>query len=377
MRAALLVGAGQLELTDVPRPTPRSDEILLRIGAVGVCGTDLHIVSGEANYNCDSEGRPIPLADEPQILGHEIAGVVDDVGTEVSDLAPGDRVVIDQGRNCVSERRTPSCEYCATGDSHQCEQYREHGITGLPGGFAEFLAIPSVNAVRIQSEIDLAGAALTEPLGCVMHACDRLTSTTARYGLHARERSSVVIIGAGPSGLLFVQVLRRVIKYDGMLIVIEPNERKRALAERFGAEVIDPLSVDAAGFVAQRTRGRRAELVIEASGSGPAFTMIPQLLRKQGTLVLYGHGHGGVDLSVMNAVQFLEPTMIAPTGASGGFDADGRPSTYRRALRLIESGTIDVTSLITHRYESLEAVPEVFGGAHTDADYVKGVVVFN
>jgi threonine dehydrogenase-like Zn-dependent dehydrogenase len=166
-------------------------------------------------------------------------------------------------------------------------------------------------------------------------------------------------------------------QFSGTLLVVEPNQGKRVLAERFGAEAIDPVSLDAAKVVAMRTGGRRAEALIEASGAGSVFTMIPQLLRKQGTLVLYGHGHGGVDLSVMNAVQFLEPTMIAPTGASGGFDPDGRPSTYRRALRLIEDGTIDVSSLITHRYRSLEAVPEVFGGAHAAADYVKGVVVLS
>jgi L-iditol 2-dehydrogenase len=376
MRAALLVGAGRFERGDVPRPIPRPDEILLRVGAVGVCGTDLHIVSGEANYNRDADGRPIPLTDEPQILGHEIAGVVVEVGADVSDLAPGERVVVDQGRNCVSERRDPICEYCTTGDSHQCEYYREHGITGLPGGFAEYLAIPAVNAVRVESNIDLASAALTEPLGCVIHACDRIEGAPARYGLPEGVRT-VVILGAGPSGLLFIQVLRKVMQFSGTLLVVEPNQRKRLLAERFGAEAIDPVSLDAAKVVAMRTGGRRAEALIEASGAGSVFTMIPQLLRKQGTLVLYGHGHGGVDLSVMNAVQFLEPTMIAPTGASGGFDPDGRPSTYRRALRLIEDGTIDVSSLITHRYRSLEAVPEVFGGAHAAADYVKGVVVLS
>jgi L-iditol 2-dehydrogenase len=116
-------------------------------------------------------------------------------------------------------------------------------------------------------------------------------------------------------------------------------------------------------------------VVIEASGSADAFRAIPRLLRKQGTLVLYGHGHAGADLSVMNAVQFLEPTLLAPAGASGGFDSDGRPLVYRRALRLIEDGTVDVSSLITHRYHGLPSVLEVFSGAHTAADYIKGVVL--
>src|SRR4029450_11799684 len=109
----------------------------------------------------------------PQILGHEIAGIVEDVGRDVSDLRPGDRVIVDQGRNCVSERRSPPCEYCATGDSHQCELYREHGITGLPGGFAEYVTIPAVNLVPVASQVDMAEAALSEPPGWVGHSTDR------------------------------------------------------------------------------------------------------------------------------------------------------------------------------------------------------------
>ena len=127
--------------------------------------------------------------------------------------------------------------------------------------------------------------------------------------------------------------------------------------------------------VRDRTGGRRIELLIEASGSGELFTVIPALIRKQATILLYGHGHVGVDLSVMNSVQFLEPTLVSPAGASGGHDATGRPLTYLRALRFIEAGTIDVASLITHRYRSLDAVPAAFAGDHLLPDYVKGIVL--
>ena len=89
---------------------------------------------------------------------------------------------------------------------------------------------------------------------------------------------------------------------------------------------------------------------------------------------MYGHGHAGVDLSVLNALQFLEPTLLSPVGASGGRVADGRPSTYVRALRLIEQGQVDVAAMITHRYTSLDAVARVFAGEYRAPDYVKGVV---
>src|SRR6266508_1314872 len=233
MRAAVLVDVGRIELRDVACPSPGPREVLLRVAAVGLCGTDRHIFAGHANYNRDERGRPIRLTDEPQILGHEIAGVVEATGAEIRDLRPGDRVVVDQGRNCVSEARSPRCEYCASGDSHQCEFYREHGITGLPGGFAEYLAIPAVNAIRIETDLAPAAAAFTEPLGCVIHSCDVLSRTPARYSLDAESEHpvrSVVILGGGPAGQLFTQYIRNVLGFKGLLLISDPNAHKRALA---------------------------------------------------------------------------------------------------------------------------------------------------
>ncbi|MEP6622250.1 MAG: alcohol dehydrogenase catalytic domain-containing protein [bacterium] len=379
MRAAVLVDVDRIEVRDVPRLMPAPHEVMVCVQAVGLCGTDMHIVSGHANYNRDERGNVRSLHDHPQILGHEIAGIVAEVGSAVRTLRAGARVVIDQGRTCVSEARVPVCEYCVTGDSHQCEHYREHGITGLPGGLAEFITVPAINAVRIESDIAADSAALTEPLGCILHSTDFLTRANSRYALGAAGRdqsvNAMLICGAGPAGLLFVQYLRNVIGYDGLLLVSEPNARKRGLAERYGALAIDPFTVDVTGAVHDLTDGRRLELLIDASGAGEVYANIPGLVRKQGTVLMYGHGHAGEDLSVLNGIQFLEPTLISPAGASGGHDADGRPSTYVRALRLIEDGVIDVASLITHRYTSLDGVAGAFGGDHQLPEYVKGVVV--
>ena len=161
----MLADVARLEVREVPRPETGPHDVLVRVSAVGFCATDFHIFQGHANYNTDGHGRPIPLADHPQILGHEIAGVIVEAGREVRDLRAGDRVVLDQGLNCRSARRLPLCEYCASGDSHQCEHYREHGITGVQGGLAEYIAIPSVNAIRIRSDLDSVEAALVEPMG--------------------------------------------------------------------------------------------------------------------------------------------------------------------------------------------------------------------
>lgn len=377
MRAAVLAAPGRMRIAEVPVVEPGAGEVLLRVGAVGLCGTDFHIYSGHGNYHSDETGRLIPLEESPQILGHEFVGIVDRLGPRVGDLRPGDHVVVDQGRNCVSEGR-PLCEYCATGDSHQCAQYGEHGITGLPGALAEFITVPAVNAIRVE-DIPLPRAALTEPLACIVHSCDLADKATARYKLRHPEATrgvqTVLIFGSGPAGLLFTQYFRNALGFDGTIVVSEPDAMKRELALRYGASAaIDPTTTDLAEAVSELTAGRRAEYAIDASGAAAVFEAIPGVLRKQGTFLLYGHGHAGVDLSVLNNVQFLEPTMVSPVGASGGFEPDGRPTTYRRALGLIETGRIDVESFVTHRYHSLDQVPAAFAGAHQAPDYVKGIV---
>jgi threonine dehydrogenase-like Zn-dependent dehydrogenase len=379
MRACVLDDVRHLAVRAVARPVVGPHDVLVRVSAVGLCGTDFHIFAGESNYNIDPHGTTVALSQHPQILGHEIAGRLASVGSEVRDLREGDRVVLDQGLNCSSRRRLPRCEYCATGDSHQCEFYAEHGITGLPGGLAEYVAVPAVNVVRVESNLRAIELALTEPLGCVIHATDALARATgAKWSLTAgaRERRtrSVLIFGAGPAGLLFLQYLRKVLQFDGLLLVSEPNSKKRAMAHALGATTIDPRVDDLAEGVAERTRGRRVELVIEASGAGQVFAVLPGVLRKQGTALLYGHGHGGVGLQLLNSVQFLEPTLVCPIGASGGFEADGRPSTYVQALKLLEHGTIAVASFVTHRYASLDSVAQAFSVDWHSPEYVKGIV---
>ena len=379
MRAGVLCGVARMEVRDVPCPSVSPHEVLVRVSAVGLCGTDAHIFAGHANYNTDEYGQPIPFEVQPQVLGHEISGRIEEVGGEVFDLQVGDRVVLDQGLNCVSLRRPSLCEYCHTGDSHQCEFYAEHGITGLPGGLAEFIAVPAVNAIPVRSELDIAHAALVEPLGCVIHSADVVAHARSRYHLNGvspdpRVRS-VLVCGAGPAGLMFVQYLRRVLGYDGLLLVSEPDENKRKLARHFSADqVIDPGEHDAVEAVQDYTNGRGVDYLIEASGAGEVLAFIPGLIRKQATVLLYGHGHAGVDLSVMNNIMFREPTLITPVGASGGFEADGRPSVYLRALNLIERQQIDVAPLITHKYTSLDAVQDALAKDIHCPGYIKGIV---
>jgi L-iditol 2-dehydrogenase len=370
MKASVLCDVNRLEVRDIPRPVVSPYEVLIRVAAVGLCGTDVHIFAGHANYNTNEYGQAIPLALQPQILGHEITGVIEEVGKAVTDLRAGDRVVVDQGLNCVSRRHETLCEYCRTENSHQCEFYREHGITGLPGGLAEFIAVPAVNAVKVTAPLEAAVAALVEPLGCIIHSSDMVAKTRAR---HSAERR-VLICGAGPAGLLFTQYLRNVLGYEGVLLVSDPNARKRQLAKQLGADVvIDPAEL--VEVVHEHTGGKGVEYLIEASGAGEVFRSMPGLIRKQATVLLYGHGHTGTDLSVLSSILFKEPVLVSSVGASGGFEKDGRPVVYTRALSLIEQNRIDIAPLITHRYTTFADVEQALSTDIHSTEYIKGVIV--
>jgi len=148
----------------------------------------------------------------------------------------------------------------------------------------------------------------------------------------------------------------------------------KSLAEAGCEVVVNGRNRDAVEAVHDYTAGKGVDYLIEATGAGRVLAFIPGLIRKQATVLLYGHGHAGVDLSVLNNLMFREPTLITPVGASGGFESDGRPSAYVRALQLIEQKRIDVTPFITHRYTSLESVQTALATDIYSPGYIKGVV---
>ena len=375
MKAAVLVDARKLELREVAMPQPAPHQVLVRTTGVGICGTDLHIYGGQANYNRDSTGAPIPFGQQPQTLGHEISGVIEEVGSEVRDLKVGERVVLDQGLNCLSQRLEPICEFCASGDSHQCLHYKEHGITGLVGGFAQYIAIAAINTIRLEGDLPRVQVALTEPLGCVVHAIEFTDRASTRYTFTGERRiRNILILGAGTAGLLFLQCFRNVRKFDGQIFVADLNPHKLKLAEAFGATVLKSTGEDLVREVIERTRGEKIHYLVEATGAGAVFRSLPGLLRKQATVVLYGHGHEGADMALLNYLQFLEPALVSPVGASGGFDTDGRSLTYRNSMRHLTSGHIQVAPIITDTC-NLETLPRVFSEETSRPDFIKAVVL--
>jgi L-iditol 2-dehydrogenase len=375
MKAAVLEDVRKMVVRKVPDPQLAANEVLLRVGAVGVCGTDLHLFQGHGNYNADASGRLIPLTEQPQILGHEFSGEIIEVGKDARDLKVGDRVLCDQGRNCHSQQRQPLCPYCATGDSHQCAFYQEHGITGLPGALAEYIAIPAVNCLRLPDNMTMESGALVEPFGCVFHSSSRMEAANARYTFQGTERiRNILIFGSGPAGLLFLQYLCNVRMFDGLIVVADVREKNLELAARFGTATVNASKQNVVEAVRELTHGEGVHYVIEACGNAAVYEDIPKLIRKQGTLLIYGAGHKGRDIGVLDFLYFKEPTVVISVGASGGFEPDGRPTTYRRALETISSGKVQVTPFVTHRYRALEEIHTAFEVDFERQDYIKGVL---
>lgn len=376
MKAAILEDVQKLVVRRIPDPVLSRNEVMVQVQAVGVCGTDLHLFRGHGNYNLDARGRIVPLTEQAQILGHEFAGKVIDIGRDVTDIEVGDRVLCDQGRNCFSQGKWPLCSYCATGDSHQCEHYREHGITGLQGALAEYIAMPAVNCLKLPQGLPTELGALVEPLGCVVHSSERVDRAGGRFSFAGRTPiQNVLICGAGPAGLLFLQYLRNVKGFEGLILISDVRQKNLELARELGGTPINVAEEDLPQAVQDRTHNERIHYLIESCGNSIIFEQMPSLLRKQATVLLYGHGHKGRDIGLWGNVLYLEPTLVASVGASGGFEKDGRPATYGRALELVSSGKIKVQPFVTHRYTALEDIHLAFERDFERPEYIKGELV--
>jgi L-iditol 2-dehydrogenase len=129
--------------------------------------------------------------------------------------------------------------------------------------------------------------------------------------------------------------------------------------------------------IRQRTRGERVQFLIEATGSGSVFDYMPAIIRAQGTVLLYGSGHAGREIGCLTPLKIMEVTLVTCAGASGGFDADGTPTTYRRSMEYIRDGKIDPEALVSHRYTELSELQGAFTTDFQREDFIKGVLVFN
>lgn len=192
------------------------DDVLLKIHACGVCGTDMHIFDGEEG------AAPTPSG---TVLGHEFSGEVVAVGTNVKSVLPGDRVCVDPNLLCNS------CDWCREGIGHFCENMTGIGTT-VNGGFAEYCVVPESQMYRFDSSVPYTAAAMTEPLACCLHGADMCGIS---------QGDCVAVIGGGMIGLLMLQLAK--LKGVSKLILAEPVEEKRRLAKSLGADIVfDPLT---------------------------------------------------------------------------------------------------------------------------------------
>lgn len=319
------------ELVDIEVPTPREDEVLVRVHGASICGTDLHIY----DWNEWAQAR-VPQV--PMTFGHEVAGTVEAVGEEVHHLTPGVFVAAETHIACGH------CSTCQTGRAHICENLRILGVD-TDGAFAEYVVLPAQNAWIVGEGIDPDVASIMEPFGNGVHAA---------FGTGGGEdiaTNAVAVIGCGPIGLFAVAIARSLGAWK--VIAIEPNAYRRSKASEMGADVtVDPSSADPVAVVHDLTKGSGAEVVLEMSGNPKAIDQGTRMLARGGRMSLLGLPDGAVTLDLNDQIIFKEARLQGITGRE-------MFRTWQQTTTLLSTGRVDVGPVITHRF-GLEQFDEAF-----------------
>jgi L-iditol 2-dehydrogenase len=327
MLAATYTQGGALVIDQIPVPEIESDEILLRIRATSICGTDVKIV--RSGHRKLSNAQRI-------VLGHEFAGVIERVGSRVVGWQTGERVGVAPNAGCGQ------CDACVRGKSNYCPAYTAFGID-RDGGHAPFVRIPARfitqgNIVPLPECVSDREASMLEPFSCVVNGV-----RAAEVGLG----DSVVVYGAGPIGLLHAMLCRTA--GAAQVIVIDPLPDRLQRAVEIGCDLIcDPSHEDVPARVREATGGRGADVVITACPVAQVQTEAVQLLAPFGRLCLFGglpKNVGPVPLDT-NAIHYGR---FFVTGTTGGSVED-----YRIALRLVAGKRIDLTRVISHVFPLAE-----------------------
>ena len=318
MRALRLHGTGDLRLHEEERPQPAAGEALVRVTAVGLCGSDLHWF-GEGGIGETQLARPL-------VLGHEIAGVTED----------GRRVAVDPAVPCEA------CELCRDGHPNLCERQRFAGHGADDGGLREWIAWPERCLFPLPDALSEADGAMLEPLGVALHAVD--------LG-HLRAGDSVGVFGCGPIGLLILQAAR--LAGAGRLVATELAERPHRLeaARRLGADVFPADGGEARAI--RDAPGRRLDVAFEIAGDNAAVDAAVDAVRPGSRVVLAGIPAEERTSFRAAAARRKGLTLVM---------CRRMKHTYPRAIRLVEEGKVDVRSAVTHRF-SLQQGAVAFGVA--------------
>jgi L-iditol 2-dehydrogenase len=313
MKALLLSKYRQFEITDVPVPAPERDEVLVRVAACGICGSDVHGYDG-------SSGRRIP----PIVMGHEAAGTVAAIGEGVKDLAEGDRVTFDSTVYCGK------CEYCLRGEVNLCEQRQVLGVScgdyRRAGAFAEFVSVPARTIYRLPSNLSFVDAAMLEAVAVAIHAVSLVPIAA---------NSSALVLGAGTIGLLVQQALR--VAGCSRVMVADIDPTRLQLAKELGATDVLSAEADLVTKVLQLTEGNGVDICVEAVGRNETVRAAIESVRKGGSVVLVGNISPEVTLPLQKVV--TRQIRLQGSCASAG--------EYPRAIELLASGEIKVKPLIT------------------------------
>ncbi len=317
MRVAVYRHNRDIRLEQRPRPVPGRGELLLRVEASGICGSDL------------MEWYRVPKA--PLVLGHEVAGVVEQIGAGVTAFAPGDRVVTTHHVPCGT------CRYCTTDRESVCDTLRTTHFD--PGGFAELVRIPAINVergtFRLPDHVGFAAGSFVEPLACVVRA-QRIARMAPPTG------DSVAILGSGISGILHLQLARA--NGARRIVATDVSDYRVECARRFGADLA--LRADREPDLPERIReandGRLAELVVVCTAALPAIDEAFRCVDRGGTVILYAPPDPGVLHALPLSEIWFRGTNIVHSYA-------GPPADMRAALDLLAAGRVDVTAMVTHR----------------------------
>jgi L-iditol 2-dehydrogenase len=314
MKALLLTAPSRLEYVDFPDPRPADDEVVVRVHACGICGSDIHGWDG-------SSGRRHP----PLIMGHEAAGEIVVTGPGVAGWRPGDRVTFDSTISCGE------CASCREGHVNLCENRRVVGVSPVEykqhGAFAERLAIPARILYRLPENLPYPQAAMVEPVSIAIHAVQRIKIPPG---------GTAVVVGSGMIGLLVIQALRWA--GAGRIVAVDLADNRLALARRLGAtHTLNPGTVDAAAEVARLTEGRGADVSFEVVGFTPTLNLALAVLKRGGACVLVGNLSPKTQDFPLQAVVTKEISLLGSCASAG---------EYPLCLDLIARGAIDVQPMI-------------------------------
>jgi L-iditol 2-dehydrogenase len=314
MKALLLTAPSALECTDFSEPTPAVDEVLVRIRACGICGSDIHGWDG-------STGRRRP----PLIMGHEAAGEIATVGAHVTGWRAGERVTFDSTISCGH------CRQCEAGQVNLCENRRVFGVAPAEyrqhGAFAELLAVPARILYRLPEGLTFVQAAMVEPVSIAVHAVQRARPAAGAVA---------VVVGSGMIGLFVIQALR----WAGVqkIIAVDLAENRLALARQLGAtDALKSDACDVAAEVARLTGGGGADLAFEVVGASATFNLALAVVKRGGTAVLVGNLAPKVEFP-LQAVVTREITLHGSCASAG---------EYPLCLDLISRGIIRVEPMIS------------------------------